>query len=211
MRTNVILLISVLTFLVSCSSKSQTKNVNLDNYTINQTPKDWSVSLTGKGDMCEWKIMNDNGHKVLKQTSAVKKEYRFNLITLNNTSYKDVDISVDFKGVDGELDQGGGPLWRYIDENNYYVARANPLENNYRVYKVVSGKRIELGSADININTNHWYTLRVRMKDNKIQCYFNEKLQIEVSDDALQKPGKIGLWTKSDAQTYFNNLKINNF
>ena len=177
---------------------------DFDNYAANN----WEIALTGKGKMCDWKIKDDNGNKVLAQVSSETNHYRFNLISNKDLSYQDVEISVRFKGITGDQDQGGGPVWRYIDENNYYVARANPLENNFRVYKVVDGDRRELESADVEMNSNQWYNLKITMKGDKIQCFFNDKLELETTDKTFPDAGKIGLWTKSDAVTYFDDLNV---
>jgi len=184
------------------------KYFDFENYKTGEKPAGWSTALTGKGNPCDWKILNDSGNKILAQVSNETQGYRFNLIVNDSLNYKDVTIQVKFKGVLGRNDQGGGPVWRYIDANNYYVARANPLENNFRLYKVVNGNRKELKSADISINTNQWYQLKIIMKGNKIQCFFDNKLALETTDDTFMRAGKIGLWTKSDAITYFDDLDI---
>jgi hypothetical protein len=184
-------------------------NFDFESCTVNLKPENWSVALTGNGKMCNWKIVDDAGNKVLAQLSDEKNDYRFNLIVNNELSFKDVNVELKFKGVAGNVDQGGGPVWRYINENNYYVARANPLENNYRVYKVVNGRRIQLESARVTINAGEWYNLKVTMKGDKIKCYFNGKLKLETTDSTFKKAGKVGLWTKADAVTYFDNFKVN--
>jgi len=182
---------------------------NFENSKTGALPENWEPALTGKGEMCEWKVVDDNGNKVVAQTSAINYGYRFNMLINKNLNFKDIEITLKFKGVKGGEDQGGGAVWRYIDENNYYVARANPLENNFRVYKVVKGNRIELASADrIDIKTNKWYTLKIIMKGNKIECFFNGKPELSVTDNTFTAPGKVGLWTKSDAQTYFDDIKV---
>ena len=180
-----------------------------EKYPTGKMPAGWSVALTGKGKMCQWEITEDEGtDKVLAQISKDNHDYRFNLIVNDSLRYKDLEMSVKFKGIAGNTDQGGGPVWRYQDENNYYVARANPLENNFRVYKVVDGDRSELKSARLTINSGQWYSLKIIMKGDVIQCFFNNKLELETKDNTFDKAGKIGLWTKSDAQTYFDDLKI---
>ena len=87
------------------------------------------------------------------------------------------------QGSGWENDQGGGPVWRYQDANNYYIARMNPLENNYRVYKVVNGKRTQLGSADVNIPAGEWQMLRVVHSGDHIRCYLDDQLYLDVNDD----------------------------
>jgi len=178
------------------------------NYATDNTPPGWTTALTGRGKMCDWRIVNDNENKVLAQTSSETPDYRFNLITNNNLILKDIEISVRFKAVKGSGDQGGGPVWRYKDENNYYVVRANPLENNYRVYKVVNGNRIQLKSATVKMTSGKWYNLKVIMKGNNIQCYFNDHLKLQTDDNTFPESGKIGLWTKSDAVTWFDDLLV---
>ena len=181
---------------------------NFENYAEGNIPAGWTAALTGKDKMCQWRIVNDNGNHVLAQTSSEPPDYRFNIITNNNLIRKEVEISVRFKAVKGLGDMGGGPVWRYIDKNNYYVARANPLEDNYRVYKVVNGNRIQLKSATIHMKSGTWYTLKVVMKGINIKCYFDNKLQYQTIDGTFTKAGKVGLWTKSDAVTYFDDFDV---
>jgi hypothetical protein len=206
-----IILTLVLSIITIYVSNSQTKQFDFENYKIDNFSSDWSMNFTGKkGEKCHWNIIDDSGNKVIAQLTKKNPGYHFNVIANNNINYKDVEISVKFKGIEGEEDQGGGPVWRYIDENNYYIARANPLEDNYRLYKVVDGNRKELKSANIEIKTNQWYNIKIIMKGDNIKCYFNDKLELETKDKTFTKAGKIGLWTKADAVTYFDNLKVKN-
>ena len=123
-----------------------------------------------------WKVLEDKGgKKVLAQISDQGPNRFFNLCVAENTSFTDIDLTVAFKAVAGKLDQGGGPVWRYKDANNYYIARMNPLEDNYWVFKVVAGKRTQLGSVDIKIPSGEWHTLRVVHKADHIQCYLDDK------------------------------------
>ncbi|RUA08858.1 MAG: hypothetical protein DSY82_06495, partial [Flavobacteriia bacterium] len=144
---------------------------------VGEVPKGWSKRFTGS-----WKVAVDQGNKVLEQFSSGHSGSYFNVIVNKDLDYKNVEIRVKFKGIKGNEDQGGGPVWRYKDNKNYYIARANPLENNYRVYKVINGHRKELKSADIDIQTGKWYDLKIEMKGNRIRCYFNGKLELETTD-----------------------------
>jgi hypothetical protein len=132
----------------------------------------------------------------------------FNVTLIGGTNLKDVDVSVQMKAVDGKNDQGGGLVWRAKDGKNYYIARYNPLEDNFRVYKVVSGRRTEFQSATIK-HTDGWHTLRVTMAGDHIECYYDGKKYLDVKDSTLVDAGRIGLWTKSDAQTHFDDLTAN--
>ena len=181
----------------------------LDKAQVGELPQGWAAAKTGEGPGSVWKVLQDKGgKKVLAQTSDQGPNRFFNLCVAENTNFTDVDLTVAFKAVAGKLDRGGGPVWRYQDANNYYLARMNPLEDNYRVYKVVAAKRTQLGSVDIKIPSGEWHTLRVVQKADHIQCYLDGKLDLDVKDDTFKEAGKIGLWTKADAQTYFANLRV---
>jgi hypothetical protein len=182
----------------------------LGDATVGELPKGWRAAKTGDGPVGVWKVVEDataKEKKVLAQTSSEIPRKVFNLCVDQSRSAGDVDLTVAFKAVAGKIDQGGGPVWHYVDADNYYVARVNPLEDNYRVYKVVAGKRTQLGDAVLKTSAGKWYTLRVVQKGDHIQCYFDGKPYLDVHDGTF-KDGKIGLWTKADAQTYFAGLKV---
>jgi len=139
--------------------------------------------------------------------TIIRRRLRCYLILACGTNSKNVDISVKMKAVAGKEDQGGGLVWRAMDSNNYYVARYNPLEDNYRVYRVEQGRRIQLQNADIK-HSEGWHTLRVRMEGDHIQCYYDGGKYLDVKDSTFQVSGKIGLWTKADAQSHFDDLTM---
>jgi hypothetical protein len=132
----------------------------------------------------------------------------FNVALIGGTNFKDPDLTVQMKSVSGKTDQGGGLVWRAKDGKNYYIARYNPLENNFRVYKVVDGRRTELQSATIR-QANGWHSLRVTMTGDHIECYYDGKKHLDVRDSTFTDAGRIGLWTKADAQTHFDDLTVN--
>jgi hypothetical protein len=178
---------------------------------VGKVPDGWSIAKTGKGSGGDWKLVEDKDAKgfALAQTKADKKA-GFNICVADkaSVSIKDLDLSVFMKPMAGEVDQGGGLVWRFKDGDNYYIARMNPLEDNFRVYKVVAGKRLELGSAKVEAEAGKWHTLRIVQQGNKIECYFNGKKYLQAEDDAFTDAGKIGLWTKADAQTRFAGLTV---
>jgi hypothetical protein len=179
---------------------------------VAKLPANWSSAKTGKAEGSIWKVQVDDsapaGKHVLTQTSSAGPNPLFNLCVANKTSYKDVDLTVSFKALTGDIDQGGGPVWRYKDSNNYYIARMNPLEDNFRVYKVVDGRRKQLDSSRVKASAGKWHTIRVVHKGKHIQCYLNGKLHLDVKDDTFADAGKIGLWTKADAVTSFDKLSV---
>src|SRR5262249_22680790 len=117
--------------------------------------------------------------------------------------------SVAFKAMRGKADQGGGIVGRYQDANNYYIARMNPLEDNYRVYKVAAGKRIQLETKeDLKVPVGEWHTLMIKMAGAHMRVCFDGKKQLDAKDSAIKEAGKVGLWSKADAQTYFDDFKV---
>jgi hypothetical protein len=153
-----------------------------------------------------WEVANDGDNHVLYQ-KAKNDEATFNVALVQGTSYKDLDLSVKLKAVAGEVDRGGGLVWRAKDAKNYYVARYNPLEDNYRVYKVEDGKRTMFKGEKIP-GDEKWHTLRVTMVGPKITCYFDGKRYLDAEDATFPEAGMVGLWSKADAQSYFDDLSV---
>lgn len=204
---------SFATFVVAALASAAAADdlLDLQHAKLGELPPAWAAAKTGEGPGSVWKVVDDAtapGGKALAHVSAEGPKRLFNLCVAEKSSATDVDLSVAFKAVAGQTDQGGGPVWRYQDANNYYVARMNPLEDNFRVYKVIDGKRKQLGTADVSVPAGKWHTLRVVARGEHIQCYLNGKLHLDVTDDALKAAGKVGLWTKADAQTHFAALQV---
>ncbi len=154
---------------------------------------------------------------VLAQTSMDPTNYRFPICVYDKIIASDVDIRVRFKPVKGRVDQAAGIVWRYQDKNNYYVVRANALENNVVLYKVHNGRRSDIdpvGSGlfhygkKSNIPSGTWGSLRCVARGNRFTVYINGEHLFEVEDNTFQKPGKTGLWTKADSYTLFDDLQI---
>jgi 3-keto-disaccharide hydrolase len=185
--------------------------LNLESTPRGKLPPGWVAAKTGEGSGSVWQVVTDStapGGKTLGQTSADGPKALFNLCVAEKANYADVDLSVSFRAVAGKIDQGGGLVWRYKDAKNYYVCRMNPLEDNLRLYKVVDGKRTQLATADVKAPMGIWHTLRVVQEGSRIRCYLNDKLELESKDETFKAPGKIGFWTKADAQTLFVGLKV---
>jgi hypothetical protein len=154
----------------------------------------------------QWEVASDGDNHVLYQ-KAKNDDATFNVALVEGTSFKDLDLSVKLKAVAGEIDRGGGLVWRAKDAKNYYIARFNPLEDNYRVYKVEDGKRTMFKGAKVPADET-WHTLRVTMVGPKITCYFDGKRYLEAADATFAAAGMIGLWSKADAQSYFDELSV---
>jgi len=182
---------------------------------LGKVPAGWKATQTNKGeDSSIWKVVADETAPsktgfVLAQTAASPKKV-FNLCVAEDTSFKDMEVSVHFKAIEGDVDQGGGIVWRYQDANNYYVARMNPLEKNYRVYKVVAGERIQLGTTkdDVKVSVGEWHKLTIRHVGDQIECSLDGKKLLQTKDNDIARAGKVGLWTKADAQTRFDSFTV---
>jgi hypothetical protein len=180
---------------------------DFDEATIGELPTGWTAAKTGDGPGSVWKVVQDKS-KVLAQTSSAGPDSLFNLCIADGTQYRDLNMSVDVKAIQGKNDQGGGLVWRLKDPKNYYIARWNPLEDNFRVYHVVAGKRTQLANADVKLPTDCWHTVRVVHVKDHIRCYLDGKLHLDVRDETFADAGKIGLWSKSDAVSHFDNLTV---
>jgi hypothetical protein len=210
MKNRSFLSLGLVLFAASMAFAAEPLQMDLKNAKVGELPNGWKAAKTHEGDGSVWKVLDDStapGGKAIAQTSPDGPKPLFNLCIAEETKFTDVDISVSLKANAGKIDQGGGLIWRCQDADNYYVARWNPLEDNFRVYKVEKGNRTQLGTADVKQPGDKWHVLRVVQKGGDIQCYLDGKLYLEVKDGTFSKAGKIGLWTKADAQTSFAELK----
>ena len=159
---------------------------------------DWKVITTSKA------LSPPN---VLAQLREKGAEHNYNLVLVEDTNATDLDLSVSFLPISGKADMGGGLIWRAKDDRHYYLTRANPLEQNIRVYHVVNGVRKMLKNYDEIIDVRKWHRLRVVNEGCRIQIFYDDKPIFDLCDHTF-KHGRIGLWTKSDAVTYFDDLKL---
>src|SRR6516165_4721472 len=195
-----------------CGDQGKERAFKFGKDDVGKVPAGWKAEQTGKGEGSVWKVVADetapskSGY-ALAQTAKSPGNV-FNICVAEDTKYKDVELSVSFKAVAGDADQGGGFVWRYKDNNNYYICRMNPLEDNYRVYKVVAGKRIQLGTKEgIKVPTGTWHKLKVEVKGNKMEGYLDGEKIWEITDNTYTDAGKVGLWSKADAQSHFDEFK----
>jgi hypothetical protein len=197
---------------VALAAEDKVKTITFSKDDAGKTPAGWKAAQTGKGESV-WKVVADesapskSGYALAQTTN--NPDALFNLCVANEPSLKDVEVIVAFKAVKGEKDQGGGIVWRYQDANNYYIARMNPLEDNFRVYKVVDGKRSkEFQDVTVKVPTGEWHMIKIKQVGDHIECFLDDKKLLDVKDDSITKAGKVGLWTKADAQTHFDNFKV---
>jgi hypothetical protein len=189
-----------------------------ENYPLNEIPRGWSQYYTGSGGT-DWKVVTDNGQKVLAQLYSDNPGSHFNIIVNDSISATDVILSISMKGVKGNKDQGGGFVWRFKDKDNYYLVRANPLEDNVVLYKVKDGKRTDLPligkgktyGVDVNALGNSYHTLSLVVKGDLFTVLLDDRELFKVQDSTFTNAGKVGLWTKADAVSYFDDYEIKVF
>jgi hypothetical protein len=193
-------------------SSGQPLNYNFDSDDAGTMPAKFHGARTGQGTEGKWVVMADatapSKPNVVAQTSTDKTDYRFPVLISAEGSFKDFELSVKFKAVAGEVDRAAGLVFRLKDANNYYIVRANALENNYRLYHVINGSRRQFAGANFKVTSGEWHELKVECIGNKIICYYDGAKKIEATDDTYKDAGKIGLWTKADSVTYFDDLRV---
>jgi len=172
---------------------------------------EFTIWRTGQGAPAQWAIVADPtaaGRGAIAQTSTDKTDYRFPLAVYKPYSGKDLEVSVRFKPVSGSVDQAGGIAVRLQTPDDYYVVRANALEDNVRFYRMVKGKREQLASANTKVATNTWHTLTLKAEGDRFTVSYDGKELYTARDGTFTNAGKIALWTKADSVTYFDSLTI---
>jgi hypothetical protein len=199
MKTSVILMT-----LVAVAAAS-TETVNFDTAAVEKAPAGWTATQTGTGK-AQWTIVRDDTApskpNVLKQSGYAT----YPVCLKDGAIVKDGFVEVKFKAVSGREDQAGGLVWRARDANNYYVARANALENNVTIYDTIKGRRSERKRASMKVAANQWHTLRVDFQANHFTVMLNGQKALEWDDETFKDAGTVGVWTKADSVTLFDDF-----
>jgi hypothetical protein len=179
--------------------------VNFDNCKTGSPPPGWTATKTGSGNP-KWEVVADESApskpNVLKQSG----EATYPICITDDTNLKDGFVEVKFKPVSGKEDQAGGVIWRYKDADNYYIARANALEDNVTIYYTVNGRRVEKKRVNTKVAPGRWHTFRVDFKDSYFVVTFDGKKAFGWKDDTFKDAGKVGVWTKADSTTLFDDF-----
>jgi hypothetical protein len=199
------------------ASLAGAETIRFDSAPPGSLPAGWTVVMTHAGGAPKWEIRQDasapSRPNVLAQVSSDRSDGRFPMAILNSANYRDGEVSVKFKTVAGKTDQAAGLVWRYRDPNNYYLVRANALENNIVMYRVENGKRISLApkgkppktyGVRHRISSRTWNILKVTFKTSRFEIYYDHRKVFEAEDSTFTEPGKVGLWTKADSVTLFD-------
>ncbi len=207
--------------ILACSAWAQ--RITFDSAKAGAVPPDWTVAMTHEGGAPKWEIVSDpsapSKPNVLAQTSTDNTSGRFPLAIYERASFTNGSLTVRFKAISGGRDQAAGLVWRYKDPDNYYIVRANALEDNVVLYKVEAGKRLSLepkGTPSKTYGVKHkvpkqtWSTMKVSFDGPRFEVFFDGSKIMEVEDTTFTAAGKAGLWTKADSVTYFDDFQIEN-
>jgi len=183
------------------------QTLGFDQDAVGKPPTGWVCALTGRGNSV-WKVEADasapSKPNVLRQSGVGT----FPLCVRSGVSLADGYVEVKFKSIAGKEDQAGGVVWRFADKDNYYVARANALENNVSLYYTVDGRRNTIKYMDAPVAKGTWHVLRVDFAGTNIKVRLNGKLHIDVNDKRIAGAGAVGVWTKADSDTAFDDFSF---
>jgi hypothetical protein len=195
--------------------------IRFDRSQPGKAPDGWTIAMTHAGGPPQWQVLHDDSgpspRLVLAQTSRDATAGRFPLAIWEGTSIRNGEVSVAFKPVDGSVDRAAGIVWRFQDQNNYYIVRANALENNVVLYRVENGVRLSIApkgqpsrayGVKHEIPSGRWNTLRVEFTEGSFVVFLNTERLFEAEDRTFATPGKVGLWTKADSLTYFDEFTV---
>ena len=193
-------------FLFATASAAFSATVNFDDLKVGSPPPGWTATQTGKGE-AKWAVVADDSApskpNVLKQSG----EATYPVCVKDDTNLKDGFVEVKFKPVSGKDDQAGGVIWRCKDKDNYYISRANALEDNVTIYHTVNGKRTEKKRINTKVSSNQWHTLRVDFHGSHFVVTFDSQKALEWDDGTFMDSGKVGVWTKADSVTLFDDFR----
>jgi hypothetical protein len=182
--------------------------INFDSDEAGKPPSGWTCGTTGKGNP-RWAVEAErtapSAPNVLKQSGIAT----FPWCVVNKSETTDGAVEVKFKAIAGKQDQAGGLVWRWKDSDNYYVARANALEKNVSLYYTVNGVRKTIQYVNAPVALNTWHTLRVAYQGEAIQVALDGTTYIDRKDTHISGAGKVGVWTKADSMTLFDDFGYN--
>jgi hypothetical protein len=188
---------------------------DFDQIEVGKLPEGWKVEATGqKAATAKWQVQRDEGAPlgpgVLELTATNHSESGvFNLCWTSAVEFREGDIAVFLRARTGKIDQGGGVIWRVRDRDNYYISRYNPLEQNVGIYYVKDGKRTMLAYSGKLVLADGWHLFKVRHRGDRIQAFLDGDLKLMAhAGDHIPDAGGVGLWTKADAASTFDNFTV---
>jgi hypothetical protein len=203
--------IAIAAALFIAPSLASAKSVSFGQAPIGSLPKDIEPAQTGDGDPGCWEVVEDaGGDRRPRARAAQRGPYRRPLFAGDPYDHglSEIEVTIRFEPVSGEVDQAGGIALRLIDARNYYVARANALEDNVRFYRVVGGRREQIAGVDTDVTAGEWHTLTVRAEEDSFTIFYDVEELFRTTDEKFRTPGKVALWTKADSVTRFDSIEI---
>jgi hypothetical protein len=194
--------------LAACMPAATPSHAESVTFAASKGLSDFEFAATDKGKPGEWSIVRDDVVQALAQTGTDSTDDRFPIAIYRPFSGRNVYVSIRFMPVSGKVDQAGGVVVRFTSAGDYYLARANALENNVRFYRVVGGKRQMIAGVDAPVASGAWHTLGVAARDDRFIILFNGRELFGATDGKVSGPGRVGMWTKADSVTWFESMKI---
>jgi len=183
---------------------------HFDSLPVGQPPAGFAFGRTGGGRAGRWVVQSapdaPSPPNVLAQVDSDRTDYRFPVAAGLSPSFTEGSVSVKCKPVSGRVDRACGLVFRYQDENNYYLTRANALEDNVRFYYVKNGRRIQLAKWSGKVTSGAWHELRVEFQRDHVEVFWDGTKRIDAHDHTFSGPGRVGVWTKADSYTLFDDL-----
>jgi hypothetical protein len=185
--------------------------IAIDRMTFGSPPAGFTFARTGRGTQGEWTVIADptaSAGRAIEQISTDRTDYRFPLAIHESLSASNLDAKIRFKAVAGKIDQAAGVAVRLQDADNYYVARANALEDNVRFYRVVDGRREQLGGSNLKVTPDQWHTLGLRAEGERFTVSYDGNTLFSLTDKTFAEAGGVALWTKADSVTRFDQMTV---
>ena len=185
--------------------------IALETMKLGSAPADFEFARTGQGGPGQWVVVEDAtaaSKRAIEQSSIDRTDFRFPLAVYQPAMAQNVEVTIRFKPVSGKVDQAGGITVRVTSPNDYYLVRANALENNVRFYRIVKGRREQLATANVKVASGEWHSLGLKAQNGRFTATFDGKTVHSTNDRTFLGPGRVALWTKSDSVTRFDQISI---
>jgi hypothetical protein len=204
----IVRLIGIASLLAACGPAPTSGRAETVTFAATKGLDDFEFAASGSGSPGEWSVVRNEAVQALAQTGTDTTDDRFPLAIYRPFSGRNAYVSIRFMPVAGTVDQAGGVAVRLSPAGDYYLARANALENNVRFYRVIAGKREMIAGVDANVSSRAWHTLGIAARDDRFIILFDGRELFGATDATLRGPGRIGLWTKADSVTWFESINI---
>jgi hypothetical protein len=183
-------------------------SVDFDSVSLGSLPDGFHVTETNsRRKLGTWHVAADGAGKCLMLTQVDNEGDTYNLLMSDAVLPADLRIAVRVRADSGEEDQGGGVFWRGRGPTDYYITRWNPLEDNVRLYKVERGVRTQFATTKVTAAPG-WHDLVVEVRGGRMTVAFDGKAALDHTDATFTGGGHVGLWTKADAATSFDDFVV---